>query len=261
MAVGRCHLSLCRHWHRPEADIGGVHCMRKRGEEDDMWCGWGGECVRETTGECRRFLYGCSISKVGGEQSLSLSVSTSETLSVTSNLSPNRSPVRSRSIPSTRSIPSKDPLLSYQDVLGIPLVLWSSNIIIIRALKYIMWALCAHFYNNNQSILMSSPLQLMIYCRLYKASGNELWYMYRLQLDLLWCWMLMYSGVASGGGQGGWALPFGPGVHRAPQGPPVFSKFYIMVTLILPHFTSNNSGPPPFLSPYATINAHNDANN
>jgi len=28
--VGRCHLSLCHHWHRPEADIGGVHCMTRR---------------------------------------------------------------------------------------------------------------------------------------------------------------------------------------------------------------------------------------
>jgi len=25
MAVGRCHLSLRRHWHRPETDIGGLH--------------------------------------------------------------------------------------------------------------------------------------------------------------------------------------------------------------------------------------------
>jgi len=30
MAVGRCHLSLRHHWHRPEADTGDVHCKRRR---------------------------------------------------------------------------------------------------------------------------------------------------------------------------------------------------------------------------------------
>jgi len=30
MAVGSCHLGLCHHWQRPEADTGDVHCMRKR---------------------------------------------------------------------------------------------------------------------------------------------------------------------------------------------------------------------------------------
>jgi len=50
-------------------------------------------------------------------------------------LSPNRSPSQSRSIFSTLSISSKGPLLSYEDVLRILLVLWSTNIIIIRVLK------------------------------------------------------------------------------------------------------------------------------
>jgi len=32
MAVGRCHLSLRLHWHRPEADTGDVHCKKRRVE-------------------------------------------------------------------------------------------------------------------------------------------------------------------------------------------------------------------------------------
>jgi len=56
-AVGGCHLSLCRHWHRPEADIGGVHCKRRRGGES-MIGGVveEGNAYGETTGECKRFL-------------------------------------------------------------------------------------------------------------------------------------------------------------------------------------------------------------
>jgi len=30
MAVGRCHLGLCHHWQRLEADTGDVHCKRRR---------------------------------------------------------------------------------------------------------------------------------------------------------------------------------------------------------------------------------------
>jgi len=30
MAVGRCHHGLRLHWHRPDADIGDVHCKRRR---------------------------------------------------------------------------------------------------------------------------------------------------------------------------------------------------------------------------------------
>jgi len=41
MAMGRCHLSLRHHWHRPEADTGDFNCMRKKGVVE----GWSGRGV------------------------------------------------------------------------------------------------------------------------------------------------------------------------------------------------------------------------
>jgi len=51
MAVGRGHHSLRHHWHRPEADTGDVHCMRR---EKDL-----GEGVRREKGGSisRGYLY------------------------------------------------------------------------------------------------------------------------------------------------------------------------------------------------------------